>query len=106
MIGAAHAPVATQFPQRLLHQPEPQADYIFKIGNFTRQLARAESNNDYGRIESEPFFSSHGTGYKMKFMVNATTPRGYPGYMGVYIVLMKSDRDGTLASPFIKRYLR
>ena len=70
VIGAAHGPMVTQFPQRLLHQQEPEADYIFKSGNFTRQLARAESNNDYGRIESEPFFSSHG--YKMKFIVNAT----------------------------------
>ena len=103
MIGAAHAPVATRFPQRLLHQQEPEADYIFKIANFTRQLARAESNNAIGRIESEPFFSSHG--YKMKFQVNLNeTPRGHAGYMGVFLVLMKSDRDGTLAWPFTKRY--
>jgi hypothetical protein len=59
-IGAAHAPLATQFPQRPLHQQEPESDYTWKIANFTRKLAQAISDNDYGMIESEPFFSSHG----------------------------------------------
>ena len=101
-IGAAHAPLATQFPERPLHQQEPEPDYTWKIANFTRKLAQANSNNDDGMIESEPFFSSHG--YKMKLWVQLNeAPYGYAGYMGVYLVLMKSDRDGTLPWPFTKR---
>ena len=41
--------------------------YQKKISNFTRKLAQAKSNHDYGEIESEPFFSCHG--YKMKLSV-------------------------------------
>jgi hypothetical protein len=97
-IGAAHAPLATQLPQQ---KPEP--DYTWKIANFTRKLAQAISNNDYGRIDSEPFFTSHG--YKMKLLVNFNeAPSGYAGYMSVYFILMKSDRDGNLPWPFTKRY--
>ncbi|CAB4005923.1 TNF receptor-associated factor 4-like [Paramuricea clavata] len=103
IIGAAHAPLATQFPQRPLHQQEPEPDYTWKIANFTRKLAQAKSDNEYGRIESEPFFTSYG--YKMKLLVNFNeAPSGYAGYMGVYLILMKSDRDGTLPWPFTKRY--
>ena len=102
-IGAAHAPLTTQFTQQLLPRPEPEADYTWKIANFTKKLAQAKSDNDFGRIESEPFFSSHG--YKIKLVVNLNeAPIGYAGYMGVYIVLMKTDRDGTLAWPFTKRF--
>ena len=100
-IGVAHAPLATQFPQRPLQEPEP--DYTWKIANFTRKLAQAKSDNDCGMIESEPFFTSHG--YKMNLFVNLNEAlSGYAGYMGVYLVLMKSDRDGTLPWPFTKRY--
>ena len=99
-IGAAYAPLATQFPQRPQQEPEP--DYTWKIANFTRKLAQAKSGNDHGIIQSEPFFSSHG--YKMKLQVQLNeAPSGYAGYMGVYLVLMKSDRDGTLPWPFAKR---
>jgi hypothetical protein len=102
-IGAAHAPLATQFPQRPLHQQEPESDYTLKIANFTRKLAQAKSDNDRGMIESEPFFTSHG--YKMKLVVNYNeAPVGYAGYMGVYLILMKGDRDGTLPWPFTKRF--
>jgi hypothetical protein len=102
-IGAAHAPLAMQFPQRPLPRQEPEADYTWKIANFTRKLAQAKSNNDSGDIQSEPFFSSHG--YKMKLEVNLNEgPCGHSGYMGVYISLMKSDRDGALPWPFTKRY--
>ena len=102
-IGAAHAPLETQFPQRSLPEQEPEADYTLKIANFTRKLAQAKSDNDYGGIESEPFFSCHG--YKMKLVVHLNeAPCGYAGYMGVYIKLIKSDRDGTLAWPFTKRF--
>ena len=102
-IGGAHAPLTTLFPQRSLPQQKPEADYTLKIANFTRKLAQAKSINNYGRIESEPFFSSHG--YKMKLQVDLNeAPRGYAGYMGVYLILMKSDRDETLAWPFTKRY--
>ena len=100
-IGGAHALPATHAPQR--PQQESEADYTLKIANFTRKLAQAKSENDFGEIKSEPFFSSHG--YKMKLEVNLNeAPRGYAGYMGLYIVLMKSERDGTLAWPFTKRF--
>ncbi|CAB4005921.1 TNF receptor-associated factor 4-like [Paramuricea clavata] len=101
-IGAAHAPLATQFPQRPLHQQEPEPDCAWKIANFTRKLAQAKSDNDYGIIQSEPFFSSHG--YKMKLQVDLNeAPSGYAGYMGVYLILMKSDLDGAFPWPFAKR---
>ena len=101
-IGAAHAPLATQFPERPLHQQEPLPDYTLKISNFTRKLAQAKSDDDGGGIDSEPFFTSHG--YKMKLSVNLNeAPCGFAGYMGVYLGLMKSDRDGTLPWPFTKR---
>ena len=102
-IGVAHATLATQFPQRPLHQQQSEPDYTLKIADFTRKLAQAKSDNDYGIIQSEPFFSSHG--YKMKLQVDLNeAPSGYAGYMGVYLVLMKSDRDGTLPWPFAKRF--
>jgi hypothetical protein len=41
----------------------------------------------------------------MKLLVYLNqAPSGYAGYMGVYVILMKSDRDGTLPWPFNKRY--
>ena len=102
-IGGAHAAPATHAPQQPLPQQEPEADYTWKIANFTRKLAQAKSANDCCDIESEPFFSSHG--YKMKLLAYLNeAPSGYAGYMGVYLVLMKSDRDRTLAWPFTKRY--
>ncbi len=99
-MGAAHAPQVVQEPS-LMQEPEP--DYTWKIANFTRKLARAKSDDGDGEIESEPFFTSHG--YKMKLAINLNEAHfGYAGYMGVYIILMKSDRDGTLPWPFRKRH--
>ena len=87
-IGAAHAPLATQFPERPLHQQEPLPDYTLKISNFTRKLAQAKSDDDDGGIDSEQSFTSHG--YKMKLSVNLNeAPCGFAGYMGVYLGLMK-----------------
>ncbi len=41
----------------------------------------------------------------MKLSVDLNeAPSGYAGYMGVYLHLMKSDRDGTLPWPFTKRH--
>ena len=98
-VGVAHAPQVVQQP---LPRQEPEPDYTLKIVNFTRKLAQAISDNDYGKIKSKPFFSSHG--YKMKLQVDLNEgPRGYAGYMGVYLILMKSYRDATLAWPFTKR---
>ncbi len=97
-IVRAHAPQAPQLPQQ-----EPGTDCTLKIVNFTRKLAQAKSNNDFGRIDSKPFISSHG--YKMKLSVYLNVAQSVnEGYMGVYIVLMKSDRDGALAWPFTKRF--
>lgn len=96
MGATAHAPQAAQ-------QPEPEPAYTLKIANFTRKLAQAISANDFGRTESEPFFSSHG--YRMKLSIHLNEgPVGNTGYMGVYIVIMKSDQDGSLPWPFTKRY--
>ncbi len=98
-MGAAHAPQVVQQP---LPRQEPEPTYTWKIANFTRKLAQAKSENDYGVIHSEHFFSSHG--YKMKLQVELNeAPRGYAGYMGVYLKLMKSDRDADLPWPFTKR---
>ena len=86
-MGAAHAPLAMQFPQQLLPCQEPEPDYTWRIANFTRELAQAISDNNCGDIESEPFFSSHG--YKMKLEVNLNEgPCGNLEYMSVYISLM------------------
>ncbi len=102
-IGAAHAPLAMQVPRLPLPQQEPEPDYTWKIANFPRKLAQAKSNNNCGDIESEPFFSSHG--YKMKISSHLNEgPIGNSGYMGIYIHLMKSDRDEALPWPFTKRY--
>ena len=97
-----HGPQATLSPQRPLAQQEPDPDYTWKIVNFTRKLAEAKSNNDFGDFESEPFFCS--CGYKMKVSVNLNGgPNGDTGYMGIFIHLMKSDRDNFLSWPFTKR---
>ncbi len=98
-MGVPYGPQVVQQP--LPQEPDPT--YTWKIENFTRELAKAISDNDYGVIQSEPFFSSHG--YKMKLQVDLNeAPRGYAGYMGVYVKLMKSDRDADLPWPFTKRY--
>ncbi|XP_028418593.1 TNF receptor-associated factor 2-like [Dendronephthya gigantea] len=97
ILATAHAPSLSQVP---LQEPEPA--YTWKIANVTRKLARAISDNDYGDLQSEPFFSSHG--YKMKIEVNLNEgPRGRSGYMGIYLMLVKGDRDGTLPWPFTKK---
>ena len=102
-INSAHAHLATQSPQQPITAQQESAvpDYTWKIANFTRKLAQANSNNDYGEIESEPFFSSHG--YKMKVIAYLNEgPSGNTGYMGIYIQLIKGDRDGSLPWPFTK----
>ena len=69
----AHAPLAPQQPSP---QQDPAPDYTCKIPNFTTKLAQAKSSNNYGMIESEPFFSSHG--YKMKLLLYLNqAPYGY-----------------------------
>ena len=104
-ITSTYDPQAAQSPQRpmAIPQQEPEPDYTWKIANFTRKLAQAKSSNDCGDNESEPFFSSHG--YRMKVSANLNEgPNGSTGYMGIYIHLMKSDRDDSLPWPFTKRY--
>ena len=82
---------------------KPEPTYTWKIANFTRKLAKAKSDDDVGEIESEPFFTSHG--YKMKLAINLNQVHcGYAGHMGIFIILMKSDRDATLPWPFTKRF--
>ena len=99
----SRVPSVYRVPQQQPAPKEYEPTYTWKIANFTRKLARATSEDDYGQIESEPFFSRHG--YKMKLLVNLNEgPRGYSGYMGAYLALMKSDRDGDLPWPFTKPY--
>ncbi|XP_028393168.1 TNF receptor-associated factor 4-like [Dendronephthya gigantea] len=96
---AAHAPQKVQKP---LTPPEPEPAYTWKIANFTRKLLIARSDNQLGSLESEPFFSIHG--YKMRLEVNLNEgPRNYVGFLGVYMGLLMSDRDGILPWPFTKR---
>ncbi|XP_028393154.1 TNF receptor-associated factor 2-like isoform X3 [Dendronephthya gigantea] len=97
ILATAYAPSLSQVP---LQEAEPA--YTWKIANFTRKLARAISDNDYGKLDSEPFFSSHG--YKMKVSVYLNEgPGGRSGYMGIYLILVKGDRDGILPWPFTKK---
>jgi hypothetical protein len=99
--GAAHPPQAVHVSPHFAPYQELEATYTWKISNFTRKLARAISFDDVGYLESESFFSSHG--YKMKLGINLNeAPSGYAGYMGVYMHLLKSDRDGDLPWPFTK----
>ena len=103
MLQAITSAHASQSPQRPIPQQDQVSDYTWKIANFTRKLAQANSNNDCGDMESEPFFSSHG--YKMKLSTRLNEgPTGETGYMGLYFHLMKSDRDGLLSWPFTKGY--
>ncbi len=95
-VGAGHVP-------QPYHYQEPEATYTLKISNFTRKLARAKSDNDSGRIDSEPFFSRHGYKMRMEVYLNEG-PSGYTGYMGIYFCLMKSNRDGNLPWPFTMSY--
>jgi hypothetical protein len=95
-VGAAHAP-------HPYHYQEPEATYTLKITNFTRKLAQAKSDKSSGCIDSEPFFSR--SGYKMRMEINLNEgPSGYTWYMGVYLCLMKGNRDATLPWPFTKSY--
>ncbi|XP_046859713.1 TNF receptor-associated factor 2-like [Xenia sp. Carnegie-2017] len=81
---------------------ESEADYILKIDGFNAKLAAAKRQQTYGSVESEPFYSRYR--YKMKLFVHLNeAPRGFAGYMGVYINLMKGDLDGCLDWPFTKR---
>ena len=80
----------------------PTVTIALKIPNFTRKLNIAKSSNDYGRIDGESFYTSHG--YRMKAVVYLNQgPNGYTGYMGVYLSLMKGDHDDSLEWPFNKR---
>lgn len=77
-------------------------DYTCRIRDFASKLRQAMSHNVPGVLESEPFFSR--AGYKMKLQINLNQEsRGYPGFMGIYLVLMKGDQDAFLPWPFTKR---
>ena len=80
----------------------PNVTVALEIPNFTRKLTQAKYNNSYMRIESDPFYTSHG--YKMVLFVRLNEgPRGFTGYMGVYIRLVPGDHDDRLKWPFDKR---
>ena len=77
-----------------------------KISNFENKLASAKSSCTENIIQSEPFFSSS-YGYKMRLMIYLDQERrsGFTGYMGVYVVLMRSDHDGMLPWPFKEKFV-
>ena len=80
----------------------PAVTIALKIPNFTRKLNIAKSSNNYGRIDGESFYTSHG--YRMKIFVRLNEgPRGYTGYMGAYLSLVPGDHDDSLEWPFNKR---
>ena len=80
----------------------PTVTIALKIPDFTRRLSQAKSGNSFGRIDGEPFYTSHG--YKLSISTDLNEgPRGYTGYMGVYLNLMKGDHDDNLEWPFNKR---
>ena len=98
--GATHASQGVQQP------PPPQQvepAYTYKIANFTRKLAQANSNHDWGTFESETFFSRQGYEMRLSSHLNEG-PNGKSGYMGIYLILMESHQDETLPWPFTKKF--
>ncbi|XP_028393161.1 TNF receptor-associated factor 2-like [Dendronephthya gigantea] len=84
------------------HQ-ERVVTYTWRIRDFARKYHQAILQNVIGRLESEPFFSRDG--YKMKLRLNLNQESiGYPGCMGIYLLLMKGDQDALLPWPFTKRF--
>ena len=80
----------------------PTVTIALKIPNFTRKLNQAKSSNDYGRINGESFYTSHG--YRIEIFVFLNEgPRGYTGYMGAYLHLLPGDHDDSLEWPFNKK---
>ena len=80
----------------------PAVTIALNIPNFTRKLNEAKSSNNYGRIDGEPFYTSHG--YRIKIVVYLNQgPCGYTGYMGVYLHLLPGDYDDSLKWPFNKK---
>ena len=80
----------------------PTVTIALKIPNFTRKLNQANSSNTIGRIDGEPFYTSHG--YRMNIFVHLNESKsGYTGYMGIYFRLMRGDHDDCLEWPFNKR---
>ncbi|XP_028393157.1 TNF receptor-associated factor 2-like isoform X2 [Dendronephthya gigantea] len=105
-IETMQAMIRARVPE-VVQQPssyqKPEADYIWQIPNFTAQLVDAIARNSLGALESGDFFSRHG--YKMRLTMYLNEgARGCEGYMGVYVNLMKSDRDVFLSWPFKKRF--
>lgn len=88
MIGAL-VPQVVQPPSSF---QKPEADYVWKIPNFTAKLREAVTLEKIGDFESEAFFSSHGYKMRPKVFLNEGA-RGCAGYMGVYLYSLKSDRD-------------
>lgn len=76
--------------------------FTMKIPDLERKLSRAISARNSGVIKSAPFLSWN-NGYKMKIAVYLSEANeGFTGYMGVYMILMKSNHDGMLTWPFTK----
>ena len=72
-----------------------------KIFDFENRLRQAKSHHHIGnKITGEPFFTSC-NGYKMRLYIHLDEgERGFTGYMGVYVALMRSDHDEILQWPF------
>ena len=93
-------PTREQSLEQLLRNP--LVKIALNVPNVFRRLNQAKSHNNYGLIESDPFYSSHG--FRMKIMLHLSEgPRGYTGYMGIYLILVQGDHDDSLNWPFDKR---
>ena len=83
----------------------PHVNVVLRITNYTRKLRLAKLSKRCKRIDSEPFYTS--SGYKIKVSVYLNQgfrrPRGYKGYIGIYIFLMKGDYDDYINWPFNER---
>ena len=80
----------------------PLVTVAMKVPNVFRKLNQAKSNNVLGKITGDPFYTSHG--YRMKLMLHLNEgPRGYTGYIGIYVILVPGDHDDSLKWPFDKR---
>ena len=74
--------------------------FTLKIFDFENKLWQAKSHHIGNEITGEPFFTSC-NGYKMRlYSYLDERERGFTGYMGVYVALMRSDHDEILQWPF------
>ncbi len=93
-------PISAQSLQQLTLNPN--VTIALKVPDFTIKLNAAKYGNSFGRVDGDPFYTSHG--YRMTIFVRLNeAPRGFTGYMGVYMRLVQGDHDDSLNWPFDKK---